>query len=233
MQADRQIGRGQTGSTTMYQDAIRESTLATNKVLKNTYLLLSATLIFSAMTAGVAIATDMPHPGLMISLIGMFGLLFLTHKFKNSALGLLFVFAFTGFLGLMLGPMLSMYIDNVPNGGQLVLTSLGTTGLIFLGLSAYVLTTGKDMNFMRGFLTVGLFGIVGVIIVGFFVNLSAFQMVISAAVVLLMSGLILYDTSRIIHGGETNYITATVGLYLSIYNIFIHLLMLFGMGGDD
>jgi len=216
----------------MYQDAIRESTLVTNKVLKNTYLLLSATLIFSAMMAGVAIATNMPHPGLLISLGGMFGFLFLTYKFKNSALGLLFVFAFTGFMGLMLGPLLNAYIETVPNGGQLVLTSLGTTGLIFLALSGYVLTTGKDMSFMGGFLTVGLLGLVGVIIVGLFVDLSAFQMVISAVAVLLMSGFILYDTSRIIHGGETNYITATVSLYLNIYILFQHLLMLFGMGED-
>jgi len=217
----------------MYQEAIHESALATNKVLKNTYLLLSATLIFSAMMAGVAMAINMPHPGLLISLGGMFGLLFLTHKFKNSSMGLLFVFAFTGFLGLLLGPMLTVYLENVPNGGQLVMTSLGTTGLIFFGLSAYVLKTRKDMSFMRGFLMIGLFGIVGVIVIGLFVDLSAFQMAISAGVVLLMSGFILFDTSRIIHGGETNYITATVGLYLSIYNIFIHLLMLLGMGGDD
>lgn len=232
MQPERQFGRGQTGSTVTYQDSIRESSLATNKVLKNTYLLLSATLLFSALMAGVSVAVDMPHPGLLVSLIGMFGLLFLTHKFKNSALGLLFVFAFTGFLGLMLGPLLSMYLENVPNGGQLVLTSLGTTGLIFVGLSAYVLMTGKDMSFMSGFLTVGLLGLVGVIIVGLFVDLSAFQMAISAIAVLLMSGFILYDTSRIIHGGETNYITATVSLYLNIYILFQNLLMLFGMGED-
>lgn len=232
MQPDRQIGRGQSGSTAIPQDAIRESALATNKVLKNTYLLLSATLIFSALMSGVAIITNMPHPGILISLGGMFGLLFLTYKFRNSALGVLFVFAFTGFLGLMLGPLISFYLDNVANGGQLVLTSVGTTGLIFLGLSGYVLTTGKDMSFMGGFLTVGLLGLVGVIIVGLFVDLSAFQMVISAVAVLLMSGFILYDTSRIIHGGETNYITATVSLYLNIYILFQHLLMLFGMGED-
>jgi len=233
MQPERQLGRGQNGSTVMYQEAIHESALATNKVLKNTYLLLSATLVFSALMAGVAMAINMPHPGLLISLGGMFGLLFLTHKFKNSMMGLVFVFAFTGFMGLLLGPMLTVYMQNVPNGGQLVMTSLGTTGLIFLGLSTYVLKTRKDMSFMRGFLMIGLFGIVGVIIIGLFVDLSAFQMAISAGVVLLMSGFILFDTSRIIHGGETNYITATVGLYLSIYNIFIHLLMLLGMGGDD
>jgi modulator of FtsH protease len=232
MQPEQQIGRGQAGSTTSYQESIRESALATNKVLKNTYLLLSATLIFSALMSGVAIAINMPHPGILISLGGMFGLLFLTYKFRNSALGLLFTFAFTGFLGLMLGPLISFYLDNVTNGGQLVLTSVATTGLIFLALSGYVLTTGKDMSFMGGFLTVGLLGLVGVIIVGLFVDLSAFQMVISAVAVLLMSGFILYDTSRIVHGGETNYITATVSLYLNIYILFQHLLVLFGMGED-
>jgi modulator of FtsH protease len=233
MQPQRRIEGGPQGSPTMYTDVVRQSALATNKVLRNTYLLLSATLIFSAIMAAVSVAINMPHPGLLISLGGMFGLLFLTHKFKNSAMGLVFVFAFTGFLGLLLGPMLSVYLETVPNGGQLVLTALGATGAIFLGLSAYVLTTGKDMSFMGGFLMVGLVGIVAIMVIGLFVDLSAFQMVISAAVVLLMSGLILFDTSRIIHGGETNYITATVSLYLSLYNMFIHMLMLFGMGGDD
>lgn len=233
MQQGRQTGRDRLGPTAIYTDVVRESALTTNKVLKNTYLLLSATLIFSAIMAAVSVAINMPHPGLLISLGGMFGLLYLTHKFKNSAMGLVFVFAFTGFLGLLLGPMLNMYLESVPNGGQLILTALGATGLIFLSLSAYVLTTGKDMSFMGGFLMIGLFGLVGVVILGFFVNLSAFQMAISAGFVLLMSGFILFDTSRIIHGGETNYITATIGLYLNIYIMFQHLLMLFGMGGDD
>jgi modulator of FtsH protease len=233
MQQGRQTGRDRLGPTAIYTDVVRESALTTNKVLKNTYLLLSATLIFSAIMAAVSVAINMPHPGLLISLGGMFGLLYLTHKFKNSAMGLVFVFAFTGFLGLLLGPMLNIYLESVPNGGQLILTALGATGLIFLSLSAYVLTTGKDMSFMGGFLMIGLFGLVGVVILGFFVNLSAFQMAISAGFVLLMSGFILFDTSRIIHGGETNYITATISLYLNIYIMFQHLLMLFGMGGDD
>ena len=233
MQQGRQTGRDRLGPTAIYTDVVRESALTTNKVLKNTYLLLSATLIFSAVMAAVSVAINMPHPGLLISLGGMFGLLYLTHKFKNSAMGLVFVFAFTGFLGLLLGPMLNVYLESVPNGGQLILTALGATGLIFLSLSAYVLTTGKDMSFMGGFLMIGLFGLVGVVILGLFVNLSAFQMAISAGFVLLMSGFILFDTSRIIHGGETNYVTATIGLYLNIYIMFQHLLMLFGMGGDD
>jgi len=233
MQPDRQFERIQRGSTAAYGGGVRESALATNKVLKNTYMLLSATLIFSAIMAGVGMAMNMPFINPIFTIVGYFGLLFLTYKFKNSSLGLLFVFALTGFMGLTLGPLLSAYIANVPNGGELVLTSLATTGLIFLGLSAYVLTTRKDMSFMGGFLMIGMFGLLGVIVIGLFIDLSAFQMAISAGVVLLMAGMILYQTSAIIHGGETNYILATVSLYVSLYNIFVNLLMLFGMGGDD
>jgi len=217
----------------MHQDAIRGSLLETNKVLKNTYLLLSATLIFSAVMAAVAMAVNMPPIGMIGTLVGYFGLLFLTNKFRNSAIGIVCVFALTGFMGLTLGPLLSAYVENVPNGGQLILTSLGTTGLIFLALSAYVLTTRKDFSFMGGFLMVGMLGLLGVIVIGFFVDMSAFSMAISAGIVLLMSGMILYQTSAIINGGERNYIMATISLYVSLYNIFIHLLMLFGMGGDD
>lgn len=233
MQQQRRFGHSQVGTTTLSQDAIRDSALATNKVLKNTYMLLSATLIFSASMTMVAMAVNMPYLGPIVTLVGYFGLLFLTSKFRNSAMGLVCVFALTGFMGLTLGPLLSAYIANVPNGGQLVLTSLGTTGLIFLALSGYVLTTRKDLSFMGGFLTVGLIGMLGVIVIGLFVDLSAFAMAISAGIVLLMSGMILYQTSAIINGGERNYILATVTLYVSLYNIFINLLMLFGMGGDD
>jgi modulator of FtsH protease len=233
MQSDRRLGLNQSGTTAMHQDAIRGSVLETNKVLKNTYLLLSATLIFSAVMAAVAMAVNMPPIGMIATLVGYFGLLFLTNKFRNSAIGIVCVFALTGFMGLTLGPLLSAYVENVPNGGQLILTSLGTTGLIFLALSAYVLTTRKDFSFMGGFLMVGMLGMLGVIVIGFFVDMSAFSMAISAGIVLLMSGMILYQTSAIINGGERNYIMATISLYVSLYNIFIHLLMLFGMGGDD
>lgn len=207
--------------------------LATNRVLRNTYLLLSATLLFSAAMAGLAMAVGMPYLGPIVTLVGYFGLLFLTYRLQNSAAGLAAVFALTGFMGLTLGPMLSAYLQNVPNGGELVMTSLGITGLLFAGLSAYVVRSRRDMSFMGGFLTVGLFGLLGVILVGLFVDLSAFQMAISSAVVLLMAGCILYETSAIIHGGQTNYILATVSLYVSIYNIFVNLLAIFGMGGDD
>jgi modulator of FtsH protease len=211
----------------------RPSELATNRVLRNTYLLLAATLLFSAAMAGVSMAVGMPYLGPIVTLVGYFGLLFLTYKLRNSAAGIAAVFGLTGFMGLTLGPLLSAYVGAVPNGGQLVMTSLGVTGLLFAGLSAYVVKSRRDMGFMGGFLTVGLFGLLGVILVGLFVDLSAFQMAISAAVVILMAGCILYETSAIIHGGQDNYILATVSLYVSIYNIFVNLLALLGMGGDD
>ncbi|MCC7259219.1 MAG: Bax inhibitor-1/YccA family protein [Gammaproteobacteria bacterium] len=209
------------------------SELATNRVLRNTYLLLAATLLFSAAMAGVAMAVGMPYLGPIVTLVGYFGLLFLTYRLRNSAAGIAAVFGLTGFMGLTLGPLLSAYMSNVPNGGDLVMTSLGVTGLLFAGLSVYVVKSRRDMSFMGSFLTVGLFGLLGVILVGLFVDLSAFQMAISSAVVLLMAGMILYETSAIIHGGQDNYILATVSLYVSIYNIFVNLLALLGMGGDD
>jgi modulator of FtsH protease len=180
--------------------------LSANRVLRNTYLLLSATLLFSAAMAGLAMAIGMPYLGPVVTLVGYFGLLFLTFKLRNSAAGIGAVFALTGFMGLTLGPILSAYLTSVQNGGELVMTSLGITGLLFAGLSAYTIRSRRDFSFMGGFLTVGLIGLLGVIVVGLFVDLSAFQMAISSAVVLLMVGYILYETSAIIHGGQTNYI---------------------------
>lgn len=209
------------------------STLATNKVIRNTYLLLSMTLLFSAATAGLSVAMKLPHPGIIVTLIGYFGLLFLTTKFRDSTLGLGMVFALTGFMGYTLGPIISRYLA-MPNGGEIVMTAMGLTGAIFLGLSAYALTSRKDFSFMGGFLTVG-------ILVGFLAGLGAMffelpglSLAVSAIFVLLMSGLILYETSNIIHGGETNYIMATVTLFVSIFNLFTSLLHLLGfMNSDD
>jgi modulator of FtsH protease len=215
-----------------YGAPARESALATNKVLRNTYMLLSMTLLFSAAMAGVSIVYNLPYLGPIITLVGYFGLLFLTMKLRNSAAGIVSVFALTGFMGLTLGPIVSMYLQT-PSGTDIVLTALGATGAIFLGLSAYAVKSQKDFSFMSGFLMVGMLGLVAVILIGFFVDLSAFQMAISGGVVLLMAGLILYQTSAIIHGGETNYIMATVTLYVSIYNLFLNLLVLLGIGGDD
>ena len=209
-----------------------ESVLATNRVLRNTYALLSMTLLFSAATAGASVALNLPHPGLLVTLVGYFGLLFLTTRFRNSGLGLLFVFALTGFMGLTLGPIVSAYL-NLPNGGQLVMTALGGTGAIFIGLSAYALTSRRDFSFLGGFLMAG-------ILVAFLAGLGAFffempmlSLAVSAMFVLLMSGLILFETSQIINGGETNYVMATVTLYISIYNLFLSLLQLLGFASDD
>jgi len=175
----------------------------------------------------------LPHPGLLLTLVGYFGLLFAVTKFRNSAMGLVFVFALTGFMGYTLGPILSHYLT-LPNGGQVVMTAMGATGAIFLGLSGYALTTRKDFSFMGGFLMAG-------IVVAFLAGLGAvfFEMpglslAVSALFVLLMAGLILYETSNIINGGETNYIMATVTLYVAIFNLFTSLLQLLGfMGGDE
>lgn len=208
--------------------------LATNKVLKNTYLLLAMTLLFSAMTAGASMYFNLPHPGIILTMMGYFGLLFLTTKFSDRALGLVFVFALTGFMGLTLGPIISMYVHAFSNGHELVMTALGGTGIIFLGLSGYALTTKKDFSFMAGLVLVGILvsflaGIGAVIF-----SIPALSLAVSAMFILLMSGMILMQTSEIIHGGETNYILATVSLYVSIYNLFLSLLQILGVfGGDD
>ena len=210
-----------------------QSVLATNKVLRNTYGLLSLTLLFSAACAGLAVMMNMPPMGMLITFAGYFGLLFATTRFANSGLGLLFVFALTGFMGLTLGPIISMYLS-IPNGGQIVMTAMGGTGVIFLGLSGYVLTTRKDFSFIGGFLMVGI--LVGFLagLGAYFFNMPGLSLAVSAMFVLLMSGLILYQTSEIIRGGETNYILATVTLFVSIYNLFLSLLHLLGaFGGDD
>jgi modulator of FtsH protease len=210
-----------------------ESVLATNKVLRNTYALLSMTLLFSALTAGISMTMNMPPMGLLVVLGGYFGLLFLTTKFRNSSLGLVFVFALTGFMGLTLGPLLNAYLS-LPNGGELVMTALGGTGVIFLGLSGYALTTRKDFSFMGGFLMVGILVAFLAGIATLFFSVPGMALAVSAMFVLLMSGLILWQTSNIIHGGETNYIMATVTLYISIYNLFTSLLHLLGaFSGND
>jgi modulator of FtsH protease len=208
------------------------SVLSTNKVIRNTYTLLSLTLLFSALTAGIAVMTNMPFMNPIVTLVGYFGLLFLTTRFRNSALGLLFVFALTGFMGLTLGPIISAYL-HLPNGGQIVMTAMGGTGVIFLGLSGYALTTRKDFSFIGGFLMVGILVAFLASIASLFLAMPGLSLAVSAMFVLLMSGLILYQTSEIIHGGETNYIMATVTLYIAIYNLFLSLLQLLGVMGDE
>ncbi len=211
-----------------------ESILSTNKVLKNTYLLLSMTLIFSAVMAAVSIQLNFPPLHWAIQLGGMIGLLMLTNVFKNSAMGLLCVFAFTGFLGLTAGPTINAYLTFFSNGAELVMTAAGGTGVIFLGLSGYVLTTRKDFSFMSGFLFVGLLVMIVASLANLYFQVPAVQLALSAASILLFSGYILYDTSKIIHGGETNYIMATVQLFLDIYILFMNLLHLLGaLSGRD
>jgi len=210
----------------------RESVLATNKVIRNTYILLSMTLLFSAATAGIAVTMNMPFISPVFTLVGYFGLLFLTSKFRNSGLGIVFVFALTGFMGVTLGPILSMYLS-LPNGDQLIMTAMGGTGAIFLGLSGYALVTRKDFSFIGGFLVIGILVAFLAGIASLFLSLPGLSLAVSAMFVMLMSGLILYQTSSMIHGGETNYIMATVTLYVSIFNLFTSLLHLLGVFGND
>jgi len=210
----------------------QQSVLSTNKVIRNTYMLLSMTLLFSALTAGVAMALNLPHPGIIITLVGYFGLLFATTKLRNSGWGILSVFGLTGFMGYTLGPILNMYVG-LPNGGQTVMMALGLTGAIFVGLSAYALTTRKDFSFMGGFLAVGILVAFLAGLGAMFFSIPALSLTVSAAFVMLMSGLILYETSNIIHGGETNYVMATVSLYVSLFNLFTSLLHLLGFMNND
>ena len=210
------------------------SILSTNKLIKNTYMLLSMTLLFSAATAGLSMVFNLPHPGMILTLVGFFGLFFLTHKFANSSMGLVFVFALTGFMGLTIGPIISAYTTMFSNGSQLVMTAMGGTGAIFLGLSGYALTTRKDFSFMGGFLFVGVLVAFLAGIGAAIFSIPALSLAVSAMFVLLMSGMILYQTSELVHGGENNYILATVGLYVSIYNLFLSLLHLLGVfAGED
>ncbi|HEY5559913.1 MAG TPA: Bax inhibitor-1/YccA family protein [Steroidobacteraceae bacterium] len=215
------------------QAAIRESALATNKVLRNTYLLLSATLAFSAVTAGVALAFGLPHPGLLITLVGYFGLLFAVHKTANSALGLLFVFLLTGFMGYTLGPIIGYYLQAIPNGHSVVMNAFGITAVAFVGLSAYAIKSGSRFSFMGGFLAVGILTAFILGLVAIFFSMPMLSLAVSGMFVLLMTGLILYQTGEIIHGGETNYILATVTLYVSLFNLFSSLLHLLGFASDD
>ena len=209
-----------------------ESVLASNKMIRNTYMLLSMTLLFSALTAGLSLAMRLPHPGMIITLVGYFGLLFLTTKLRNSGWGLLSVFALTGFMGYTLGPIIGYYLG-LPNGGQTVMMAMAGTAVIFLSLSGYALTTRKDFSFMGGFLMVGILLAFFAGLAAIFFEIPALSLTVSAAFDLLMSGLSLYETSNIIHGGETNYVMATVSLYVTIFNLFTSLLQLLGFANSS
>ncbi len=211
------------------------SELSTNKVLRNTYMLLSMTLLFSALTAGLSMTVAVSPTASMVSSLGALALIWLVlPRTENSSMGIVVVFGVAGLLGFGLGPMLSYYLA-MPNGGQVVGTALGGTGIVFLALSGYVLTSRRDFSFMGGFLFAGLIVVLVAMIANIFLAIPALSLAMSAAIVLLMSGMILFDTSRIINGGETNYIRATVSLYLDIYNMFVAMLHLLGAfsGGND
>ena len=210
------------------------SALAINKTLRNTYMLLSLTLLFSGLTAGLSMFLNMPPMTYLISVIGgMVIAMFVLPRFANSTAGIGIVFLITGLLGFGLGPILTMYAS-LPNGGSIITLSLAGTGVIFMGLSAYALATRKDFSFLGGFLMVGFLLVLIAALANIFLQIPAMSLAISSVVILIMSGFILYDTSKIIHGGETNYVLATIGLYMTIFNIFISLLQILGiMGRED
>lgn len=215
--------------------ARNESVLTTNKVLRNTYMLLGMTLAFSAIVAYITASMGLPHPGFLVTIVGFYGLLFLVHKTANSATGLLSVFALTGFMGYTLGPILGMISAIGPQGNEIIMTALGGTALIFFSLSAYVLTTKKDMSFLGGMMMALLVVLIVGVIANLFMQMPALGLAISALFILFSAGAILMQTSAIISGGERNYVLATVTLYVSIYNLFlslINILMAFG-GSDD
>ncbi|MFV0576600.1 MAG: Bax inhibitor-1/YccA family protein [Vibrio sp.] len=207
-----------------------EGVVQTNKVLRNTYFLLSMTLLWSAVVAGVSMALQLPRPGLIMMLVGFYGLLFLTEKNRNSSLGLVFTFLFTGFLGYTLGPILNAYVG--AGMGDVIVTALGGTALSFMAASAYALTTKRDLSFLNGIMMAGFIVLVVGVIASFFIQMPMFHMALSAMFILFSTGAILLTTQGIVRGGETNYISATITLYVSIYNIFISLLSILGMSRD-
>lgn len=203
-----------------------------NAVLRNTYGLLALTLAFSGVVAYFSQQMNMPHPGMMLTLVGFYGLFFLTMKLRDSGWGLLTTFALTGFMGYTLGPILNMYMG-LPNGGSVISSAFAMTAFVFTGLSAYVLITRKDMSFLSGFITVGFFVLIAAMLASFIFNISGIQLAISAGFVLFSSAVILFQTSSIINGGERNYIMATISLYVSIYNMFLSLLHILGVASND
>ena len=202
------------------------------RVLRNTYALLSMTLLFSAAVAAAGVVFKLPAPGLVITLVGVFGLLFAVHKLQSSGWALPAVFALTGFMGYTLGPVLAKTLA-LPGGAQTIVLALGATGATFLALSAYVMNTKRDFSFMGGFLFAGMVVALLAGLGAVFFQMPALGLAVSAMVALLSAGLILFETSRIVNGGETNYVLATVSLYVSIFNLFTSLLSLFGFGGSD
>ncbi|WP_017223696.1 Bax inhibitor-1/YccA family protein [Moritella dasanensis] len=214
------------------QTKSQESVLATNKVLRNTYMLLAMTLAFSAIIAAAVVSLNLPAPGLIITLVGVYGLMYLTEKNRNNSMGILFVFLFTGFLGYTVGPLISRYIG--AGMGDIVVLAFAGTAFTFFGLSAYVLTTKKDMSFLSGMMTAGFVVLIVAMVGNIFLQIPALSLAISSMFIMFSSGAILMQTSSIIKGGETSYISATVTIFVSLYNIFVSLLQILGiMSSDD
>ncbi|WP_438767369.1 Bax inhibitor-1/YccA family protein [Kushneria sp. TE3] len=203
-----------------------------HKVLRNTYMLLAMTLLFSAVTAGIAMSMGIQRMNIFVFFIGAYGLMFLVHKTANSAAGLLATFAFTGFMGFTLGPILSAYLT-LSNGPQLIMTALGMTAATFVGLSAVALITRKDFSFLSNFIMAGAIVLIVAMVVAMVFNISGLALAVSAGFVLFASAVILFETSQVIHGGQDNYILATISLYVAIYNLFISLLSLLGLTSSD
>lgn len=224
--------------TSMRDHTLRAGSVTTvidagaQRVLRNTYLLLSLTLAFAAITAGASAALGLPHPGMLLTLLGYFGLFYLVNKNRDRGLGVAFVFALTGFMGYTLGPVINHYL-HLPNGGQIVMTALGGTAAIFLGLSGYALVTTRNLASLGGFLTVGVLVAFLTGIAALLFQIPALSLAVSAVFVLLMSGMILFETNNIVRGGETNYVMATVGLFVSIFNLFTSLLHLLGFASSN
>lgn len=209
------------------------SAVSANKVLRNTYALLAMTLLFSAVTAGAAMAMGIERMNILVFFVGAYGLMFLVHKTANSAMGLLATFAFTGFMGFTLGPILSAYVA-LPSGPALIMNALAMTGATFIGLSAVALVTKKDFSFLGNFLLAGAIVLVLAMVAALVFNIPTLSLAVSAGFVLFSSAAILYQTSEIVHrAGQTNYILATITLYVSIYNLFISLLSLLGIMSSD
>lgn len=213
------------------RSSTQESALQTNKVLRNTYALLSMTLLWSAVVAGVSMAMNLPRPGIIITLVAFYGLLFLTEKNRNNGMGLVFTFLFTGFLGYTLGPILNYYVG--AGMGDVVITAIGGTALAFLGASAYALTTKRDLSFIGGLLMAGFVVLLVGTVINLFFFMPALYLAMSGLFILFSTGAIMLTTQQIVRGGETNYISATVTLFVSIYNLFISLLSILGIMNDD
>lgn len=212
---------------TLYSGASARPAVEINKVLRNTYMLLAMTIAFSAVTAFITMSMNVGFIAYIAMFIGAMVCLFITYKKADSAAGLFWVFAFTGLLGGALGPILSMYVSS--GAGHIVGQALAATAIVFVSLSAYAVTTKKDFSFLRGFLVVGLVVVILAIIANIFFAMPALTMAINAVAIMIMSGFILFDTSRIVNGGETNYIIATAALYSNIWTMFIHMMSLLNL----